>query len=1521
MAQPEQALLYALRSTTTPLADKVQRAADALDAAPDSAALPTLVRDWALDILLKSTRIPSLAPALSDAALWAVIARTTAACSPLTIVTPTLAVLVAFVGLYSEGGASAETLPSVAATWARIAPSAMRKATVDGGLESYDKLVAASLSFHAPAAGRTPEEVADWAVLGASWLAALRTVVLDAGKGGKKVPSHTLSLLPNLLPLLCLLADSSPFRAALLQTVQVALFNVDNLRRGLARESYTAGAASTGETTLSTVDTELFAAFKTLPAEAIASARAALPALTRLYFGALAAHSAVLFPLPAKSNFPTPSAHKSALEVLGLTRRRELAGRWNGGVLEYLAWSPDPAKADRAEDVEAATALAGVLQEVEAHDLYRPGQATQAWNGIFPAIAGGAVDRLADCQRSDLREAVLRVLDLCARLAFKELQPFLPRIFASLAHVGQESASSPAASSFLHFCIEYHSRSLMVTTLLELVSTAVASAYTDGIDNSLLTTTAVFDDIGTAVAGAAGSASALHSTWAALVGPVRSALNPEAEVEASGPTDTGSEGPAKKRKLASDAAPADRLAAAGHTRIAALYLRHVPDASLSTLAPLVREFADDTIDDAVKAFAEAYQDAAVSSGSGDSTPAKKAKKSSRRKSNAPQHEALSSSELTVLGAELLELRYVAVERLRRSELLTKDGNEGDADWWLLRGKRREALRAVVTSGSGAEVVIAARALLQYAETVGPEVEATKNGQATFACVLARLLQTSKDTVWNGTARRLPVESVGVALYETLARRWLALFSAIATEDQLADFSHFFVDNLDGADASVSGITTQSITHALARRSEVWELTRLRAEDVLDAVSGTVKASKADEARRSLEAQTLLATAKLFRAIGERIPSEYLDMATKGSLADSALALDLWLSSEHGISAEADRASAQSDLRHFVVTPALASRLVASTSDSARDVTVALCRKLVFAPAIAVSKTDASAQALLRVADELAKNPLAVTMRTSSAGSGAAAVSSSASDFALLSFFESIARSFNDKSSVPTSAWPAVEKLITEASAHVASLVPSLVRSIETSPSSIITFHDALHAIRIVWLVDVQFGASGKTTDYSAFVQSVLQCGLSQLPALGSAPGAADIARDLMGLASLQASSARDESSRPSEAAGGPLQSVLALQLAFQAALPRTAWHELDRTLLDTVSTSSETEYDGALKTIASLMTTCATSDLSSAETAGLLDQLLHTATNLLLSGPEGSGRVASAAFADILRDATVLASRVSSEDGAPASYFAISRFLDVVCGERPLLLSRLNVSAVLSLVSICLRPESADATVSSQVAGETFRNLVSTIGHIVRHRKDHLVSLFPALVAVLTGILSILRIGGLGSLGQTNSLDDSAETLGPLGQRAEREAKGTFPPWIWAGGRQAIGRPEAKAVSRLLGSLGAKTAATSGGGSGSSKRRSTAIDGSASTVSLIAPLSKHAPFLLLSYLRACVHPTCPIPSKVRSELQGGWFEVMDAMGKWEREALMKGMLGDEEEAERGVLRDMWSAWEKERYRG
>lgn len=256
-----------------------------------------------------------------------------------------------------------------------------------------------------------------------------------------------------------------------------------------------------------------------------------------------------------------------------------------------------------------------------------------------------------------------------------------------------------------------------------------------------------------------------------------------------------------------------------------------------------------------------------------------------------------------------------------------------------------------------------------------------------------------------------------------------------------------------------------------------------------------------------------------------------------------------------------------------------------------------------------------------------------------------------------------------------------------------------------------------------------------------------------------------------------------------------------------------------------------------------------------------------------------------------------------------------------------MLLSRLNVSSVLSLVTRMLQPTSAPSSelpVADEVQPTTpltssalFLSLVSIVAHLVRHRKDHISPLFPHLVSTLASFITVLRRSGFGTTGSTTSTAvdsiEGAEIVVSLGRRAEREARATFPFWAWEGGAQGVGKDEAMAVGRLLGSLSTKTTTT--------LKRKADDTSAATTVSLVAPLSKHAPFIILPYLRACVHATCPIPSSVRKELQGGWFEVMDAMGKWEREALMKGFLGEDEEAERGVLRGMWKSWEKERYRG
>lgn len=270
-----------------------------------------------------------------------------------------------------------------------------------------------------------------------------------------------------------------------------------------------------------------------------------------------------------------------------------------------------------------------------------------------------------------------------------------------------------------------------------------------------------------------------------------------------------------------------------------------------------------------------------------------------------------------------------------------------------------------------------------------------------------------------------------------------------------------------------------------------------------------------------------------------------------------------------------------------------------------------------------------------------------------------------------------------------------------------------------------------------------------------------------------------------------------------------------------------------------------------------------------------------------------------------------------------------------------MLLSRQNVSTILSLVSQLLLPSSSSILESATptpapLASKLYLSLVSIVSHLVRHRKDHITPLFPHLVNALAGFINGLRRSGYGSLGSTVASIGTAgiiaigggggvEEVGSnLGKRVEREARLSFPYWIWEGGAHGVAKGEAKLLGRLLSSLATKTTATTTSSTASTangKEKTSTATGTKSTSSLSAPLSKHSPFIFLPYLHACVHPTSPILAGIRNELQGGWWEIMDVMGKWEREALMKGFLKEEEEGERGVLRGMWRGWEAGRYRG
>jgi hypothetical protein len=194
----EQQLLYSLRSPTTPLNDKLALATSSLstiDSSISTSALPQLIRDWLLDTLFKLVRSSSATTeqALLNGQLWELLSSTTEATSTSSTSTPLLPVYVAFIQVYSSSAVKdKQVLKEATRIWSKLAANAMRKATVDAVLDGYEKLVKATLQLRQ--AG-TEEVEQDWDELAVNWLKAVKSVFIEAAKGGKKVrKKHTSEL-------------------------------------------------------------------------------------------------------------------------------------------------------------------------------------------------------------------------------------------------------------------------------------------------------------------------------------------------------------------------------------------------------------------------------------------------------------------------------------------------------------------------------------------------------------------------------------------------------------------------------------------------------------------------------------------------------------------------------------------------------------------------------------------------------------------------------------------------------------------------------------------------------------------------------------------------------------------------------------------------------------------------------------------------------------------------------------------------------------------------------------------------------------------------------------------------------------------------------------------------------------------------------------------------------------------------------------------------------------------------------
>lgn len=172
-------------------------------------------------------------------------------------------------------------------------------------------------------------------------------------------------------------------------------------------------------------------------------------------------------------------------------------------------------------------------------------------------------------------------------------------------------------------------------------------------------------------------------------------------------------------------------------------------------------------------------------------------------------------------------------------------------------------------------------------------------------------------------------------------------------------------------------------------------------------------------------------------------------------------------------------------------------------------------------------------------------------------------------------------------------------------------------------------------------------------------------------------------------------------------------------------------------------------------------------------------------------------------------------------------------------------------------------------------------------------------------------------------------------TVGGSRERVKRLVEREWPVWLGGTGvEEGLGEEDARAFARALVTLTSRTTV-----------RTTSASNATPAGTMIGQLSKHAPVLLIAYVRAVAHPLSTIPPASRHELipgigamceavvaggkamlggagsasgSGGASENRTAESVGDAFGLGEGLGG---EGELIVWGEMWRAWRRSRYVG
>ena len=181
-----------------------------------------------------------------------------------------------------------------------------------------------------------------------------------------------------------------------------------------------------------------------------------------------------------------------------------------------------------------------------------------------------------------------------------------------------------------------------------------------------------------------------------------------------------------------------------------------------------------------------------------------------------------------------------------------------------------------------------------------------------------------------------------------------------------------------------------------------------------------------------------------------------------------------------------------------------------------------------------------------------------------------------------------------------------------------------------------------------------------------------------------------------------------------------------------------------------------------------------------------------------------------------------------------------------------------------------------------------FHRIVSTMGALVRLRRDLVAWTLPHLGMMLRQLILCMR---------------ACRPM--LGAKQTAMVMDTQPRWISA--KNALGVDEAKALSRLLEALGAKTVV-----------RTFTQGEMQKAESLAQHFSKHAIYVVKAYIECMNDPLCVLSAEVRREMQPGLFALCGMVSEHGRDAVMVSAL---DTGGKMLMKTLWREYEKQKYVG